>query len=183
MRHKALQLAAGAVERRLNADLSDRKGPARPCACGEQARYAGRLPKTFETALGVLALERACCHCRHCGRGIFPRDRAFGMARTGLSPAVTRMTGSAAATAGFAHAGPLLAGVRVETKRVERTAEASGREIAAVGRDRAFPPEKPPSLTSGGVGPNRKPGSAHGQLVACTDCLDVIRTGTSTRAG
>ena len=36
---------------------------------------------------------------------------------------------------------------------------------------------------SAGVGPNRKPGSAQGQLVACTDWLEVIRTRTSTRAG
>ncbi len=58
LRRKALQLAARAVERRLDADRSDSAGPA--CPCGQPARHAGRRPKTFETALGPLTLEHLC---------------------------------------------------------------------------------------------------------------------------
>ena len=150
VRRRALQLAARAVERRLNADHSDRTGAAPPCRCGQPGRYAGRRPKTFETALGALTLERAYYHCRHCGRGWFPRDTALGMARSGLSPAVTRMTGSAAAVASFALASSLLdelAGVQVEAKRVERVAEALGHEIAAAERAAVFAPEFPAAPT------------------------------------
>ena len=114
------------------------------------ARYAGRHPKTFETALGPLTLERAYYHCRPCGKGWFPRDQALGMAGTSLSPAVTRMIGSAAAVASFATASNLLdelAAVRVNAKRVERVAEALGHEMAAAERAAVFAPEPPAAPT------------------------------------
>ena len=73
------------------------------------ARYAGRHPKTFETALTAMTLERAYYHCPRCRQGFYPRDRALGMARSGLSPAVTRITGATAALVSFARASGLLA--------------------------------------------------------------------------
>ena len=151
MRQSALQLAARAVEQRLNADLSDCCGPFRPCpACGLPARYAGRHPKTFVTVLGPLTLWRAYYHCPPCGQGCFPRDAALGLDGGSLSPAVLRMIGSAAALVSFAETSALLAelaGVPVDTKQVERCAEALGREIAAAERDGAFPSEGPPAPT------------------------------------
>ena len=137
-RRQALRVAARAVERRLNADRTDYLGPTVSCACGQAARYAGRRPKTLTTALGSLTLERACYHCDACHAGICPRDRALGVHGTSLSPATTRMVGHAAASVSFAEAGELLrelAGARVETKQVERTAEALGREVADDERD------------------------------------------------
>ena len=68
------------------------------------------------------------------------------MARTDLSPGVTRMTGAAAALGSFAQASGLLddlAGVRVGVKHVERTAEALGRDIAA--RERQGPAQPAPA--------------------------------------
>ena len=62
-----------------------------------------------------------------------PRDRALGMHATSLSPGVLRMVGLAASDFSFAAASDLLwklAAVRVETKQVERCAEALGREVA-----------------------------------------------------
>ena len=73
------------------------------------ARYAGRHPKTFETALTAMTLECAYYHCPRCRQGFYPRDRALGMARSGLSPAVTRITGATAALVSFARASGLLA--------------------------------------------------------------------------
>ena len=98
------------------------------------ARYAGRRPKTFQTALGEMTLLRAYYHCKACEGGFCPRDRALGMDRASLSPAVTRMVGLSAAMVSFAESSELmgeLAGVPVDAKQVERTAEALGREIAA----------------------------------------------------
>ena len=168
VRRTALQLAARAVEQRLDADLSDCCGPFRSCPCGLLARYAGRRPKTFETVLGPLTLSRAYYHCPSCGRGGCPRDAALGLAGSSLSPAVLRMTGSAAALVSFAETADLLAAlaaVRVEAKQVERCAEALGREIAAAERDGAFPSEGPPAPTMylglDGTGlPVRKSGAA-----------------------
>ena len=51
-RRQALQLAARALEQRLNADTSDYGGPERPCPCGGSAQYHGRHGKTFESVLG-----------------------------------------------------------------------------------------------------------------------------------
>ena len=132
-RRQALEIAAKAVARRLNADHTDQAGSTLSCACGTAAAYAGRRPKTFTTALGEMTLERAYYHCRHCQEGFFPRDRALGMEKRSLSPAVTRMTGLAAAEVSFRRSGEMLqelAGLRVETKQVERTAKALGAEVA-----------------------------------------------------
>lgn len=132
-RRRALQLAARAVERRLNADTSDHVGPTLRCSCGEPARYAGRRPKTITTVLGEMTLSRAYYHCEACEAGFCPRDQALGMEGTSLSPATTRMVGQSAAMVSFAESSELmdkLATVPVDAKQVERTAEALGREIA-----------------------------------------------------
>jgi len=128
-----MRIAVRAVEGRLNADLSDHGGAWMPCPCGAQARYGGRRPKTFTTALGEMTLLRAYYHCEACKKGFFPRDLALGMEEVSLSPAVTRMTGLAAAMVSFEEGAELLAqlaAVKVNAKQVERTAEALGREIA-----------------------------------------------------
>ncbi len=149
LRQCALALAARAVERRFNDDRSDHSGPTQPCPCGQTAHYAGRRAKTFETVLGARTRQRSYYHCPDCHHGFFPRDRALGMARTDLSPGVARMTGAAAALVSFAQASGLLddlAGVRLGTKHVQRTAEALGRAIAALerhGRDAPAPPPAP----------------------------------------
>ena len=134
VRRRALQVAARAVEQRLNADTRDHVGPTAPCPCGQLARYAGRRAKTVTSVLGELTLVRAYYHCATCAGGFFPRDRALGVPDTALSPAVTRMLGLTAAMVSFAESSELLrelAGVAVTSKQVERRAEALGREIAA----------------------------------------------------
>ena len=149
LRQCALALAARAVERRFNADLSDRRGPTQPCACGQAARYAGRRAKTFETVLGALTLVRAYYHCAHCGHGFFPRDRALGMARSDLSPGVTRMTGAAAALVSFAQVAacsttwPACAWAPNMCN-----AEALGRELVALERQTPLPATAPPAPTA-----------------------------------
>jgi hypothetical protein len=132
-RRKSLQIAARAVEQKLNADTSDYAGPAVPCPCGNTARYAGRRKKTFKTALDKMTLLRAYYHCDACNDGFCPRDQTLGVAATSLSPAVTRMVGVSASLVSFAESSELLAdlaGIRVNAKQVERTAEALGREIS-----------------------------------------------------
>ncbi len=133
-RRQALRLAARAVEQRLNADPSDYSGPQLPCACGQAARYVDRRPKSFQSVLGPLRLERAYYHCASCGRGFCPRDTSLGLADASLTPAVTRMVGAVAALASFQESSALLrelAGIEVDPKQVERVAEALGAEIAA----------------------------------------------------
>jgi hypothetical protein len=145
-----LTVAARAVEQRLNADTADHVGPTVPCPhCGALAGYAGRHPKTFESVLGPLTLERAYYHCAPCATGFCPRDATLGLDGTSLSPAVTRMVGAVGALVSFAEGHALLrelAGVEVDTKQVERTAEALGRAIAA-DEQRVVVPDPPAAST------------------------------------
>lgn len=132
-RREALRLAARVIEHRFNTDTTDHTGPTSPCRCGQAAHYAGRRNKTFTTALGDLTLSRAYYYCEPCAGGFCPRDRALGLQDTTLSPATTRMVGKSASMVSFVESSELmheLAGLAVDAKQVERTAEALGREIA-----------------------------------------------------
>ena len=122
-----------AVAGLLNRDTSDHPGATVPCRCGAEARYAGHRARTLITALGPMTLRRAWYHCDPCGHGFAPRDRALGLDRSSLSPAVLRMTGITAARLSFVESSELLAelaGLDIEPKLVERQAEALGRAIA-----------------------------------------------------
>ena len=122
------------MAQRFNADHSDHASSTIACTCGRTARYAGRRPKTFTTLLGPLTLQRAYYHCDVCRRGVCPRDQALEMEGTSLSPATLRLVGLTAAEVSFAKASELLAtlaGVDVETRLVERCAEALGQQVAA----------------------------------------------------
>ncbi len=57
-RRMALQIMGQAVAHRLHADHSDHEGPHLTCACGGEAHFVGRRPKTFTTARGP---ARATC--------------------------------------------------------------------------------------------------------------------------
>lgn len=80
-----------------------------------------------------MRLSRAYYLCRSCKAGFFPRDRALGLQESSLSPAALRMAGLTATAVSFAETSELmweLAGLAIDPKRVERNAEALGREIA-----------------------------------------------------
>lgn len=126
VRQQVLQLAAAAVEQRLNADTSDAPETRIRCSCGQEARFIGRRTKQVHSVLGPLRLERAYYHCSSCGHGFCPRDRHLGIENTSLSPALTRMVGTVGAMVSFQEGSELLrelAGVAVDAKQVERTAE------------------------------------------------------------
>lgn len=146
VRRQALHLAGRAVEQRLNADESDAAIAVR-CECGRLARYAGRREKSFESVLGPLKLARAYFHCAACGRGFCPRDRQLGLEKTSLSPAVTRMVAAAAAMVSFEESSQLLqelAGIAVEARQVQRSAEALGAEIGEDEKRHTQPLEETP---------------------------------------
>ena len=142
LRQGTLRLAARAIEQRLNADTSDEVGSRIPCRCGGEAQFAGRRSKQVHSVLGPLRLERAYYYCSSCGHGCCPRDRHLGIENTSLSPALTRMTGTVGAMVSFQEGSELLqelAGVIVDAKQVERTAEALGQEIAEDERHHSEP--------------------------------------------
>jgi hypothetical protein len=94
------------------------------------------------SSLGLLDLSRAYYHCDKCNEGFCPRDRTFGFEDASMSPALQRMVALVGATVPFEEGEELLeklAGVSVEAKRVERTAEALGAEVACDERDAVEP--------------------------------------------
>lgn len=146
-RRQALRLAARALEQRLNADASDYAGAELVCACGRAARYVGRRAKSFVSVPGPLQLELAYYHCAVCGYGSCPRDRALGLEGDSLSPAVARMAAAVGALVSFQEGSDLLkelAGVEVEAKQVERTAEGLGAEVAEDEQRRVEPDRREP---------------------------------------
>ena len=109
-----------------------------PCPnCGEMAHYVGRRKKAIMTTMGSVSLARAYYNCPGCGHGLFPRDRALGLGDSSLSPLLVRSIGTVASMVSFQESSELLgelAGLTIDAKQVERTAEALGNEIAGYER-------------------------------------------------
>ena len=105
-----------------------------PCPCGHKARYREMRARRVLTAVGEVELLRAWYLCPHCHNGQCPADAALDIEKTDLSPGVRRMLALVGSEAPFDHGRQqveLLAGLAVTAKAVERTAEATGADIAA----------------------------------------------------
>src|ERR1035437_6791510 len=86
--------------------------------------------------LGPVTLSRAYYHCTDCSQSVVPKDDELGVAGTSLSPGLRAMVARVGAASPFAKASELLAtlaGVQLTTKRVERSAEADGQALVAIG--------------------------------------------------
>ena len=127
-------MAAAALEKYLNQNLSDHSGPQLPCQCGHRAKWVERRSKSFHTVLGTVTLQRAYYYCADCHTGFCPRDRELGLADGSESPGIQRMNALTAAMVSFQESSLLLrelAGVEINAKRVERCAKKIGAEVAA----------------------------------------------------
>jgi hypothetical protein len=103
------------------------------CACGEQAHYQELRSKPVLTAVGKVEVRRPYYLCPHCHHGQFPADVELDIENTELSPGVRRMQSVVGQEAPFERGRQqlkLLADLDVTTKAVERTAEATGDDIA-----------------------------------------------------
>jgi hypothetical protein len=104
-----------------------------PCPCGQQAVYRELRPKPVLTAVGQVTVSRPYYLCPHCHQGQFPADVELDIPNTEFSPGVRRMQALVGQQAPFEHGREqmkLLAGLEVNAKAVERTAEAIGDDIA-----------------------------------------------------
>jgi hypothetical protein len=104
-----------------------------PCPCGRKARYREMRSRHVLTAVGEVELLRPWYLCPQCHNGQFPADTTLDIEKTDLSPGVRRMLALVGADAPFDHGRrqiELLAGLKVTTKAVERTAESIGADIA-----------------------------------------------------
>lgn len=127
------RLGASLLGRLLATDAGHR-GPRIDCGDGHLAEFLGYRTKTIQTVLGSVELRRAYYHCASCRCGIVPRDDELGVAGASLSPGLRKMTARAAAAVPFAKAADLLAelaGIALNSKRIERSAENDGGAAAA----------------------------------------------------
>jgi hypothetical protein len=157
-----LRLGGAILGELLSADPGYR-GPRVACGNGHEATFTGYRAKVIDTVVGEARLRRAWYHCARCGRGrghgrgLAPRDAELGVTGTSMSPGLAAMAATAGAAVPFARATRLLAGlagIRLTVKRVERAAEAAGRDSAAATRQEArliarrrlvpLPPSPPP---------------------------------------
>jgi hypothetical protein len=104
-----------------------------PCPCGHQAHYQELRSKPILTVLGRVEVRRPYYLCPHCHEGQFPADREMDIEKMDSSPGVRRMQAAVGHHAPFDRGREqmmILAGLKVTTKAVERTAEAIGADIA-----------------------------------------------------
>ena len=104
-----------------------------PCSCGHQARYRELRSKSVLTVVGRAKVSRPYYLCSHCHSGQFPADIDLDIENTEFSPGVRRMQAVVGQEVPFERGRQqleLLAGLEVNTKAVERTAEGIGGDIA-----------------------------------------------------
>jgi hypothetical protein len=105
-----------------------------PCSCGHQAHYRELRSKLVLTAVGKVEVSRPYYLCPHCHTGQFPADVELDIAATEFSPGVRRMQAVVGQEVPFDQGRQqmkLLADLEVTAKGVERTAEATGDDIAS----------------------------------------------------
>jgi hypothetical protein len=169
IRTAMLTLGGWLLQRLLAADTGHR-GEWIDCGNGHRAEFISYRAKTIETVLGPITLRRAYYHCTICGRGVVPADEQLGVAGASLSPGLRKMIARVGAAVPFARAAGLLAelaGVHLNTKRVERVAEADGQTAAATIEEQAA------AITARRVIPLPPPGPAPDMLYLAIDGTGV----------
>jgi len=107
------------------------------CAAGHPAIFIDYRSKEITTVVGAVEFRRAYYYCAQCGEGILPQDAALDLAHTSFSPGVRRLMGRVGGKESFNEGRKdleELAGIKVQTKAVERVAEGIGAELEVLGR-------------------------------------------------
>jgi len=107
------------------------------CAAGHTATFVDYRSKEIITVVGTVAFRRAYYYCEQCGEGILPQDTALDLASTSFSPGVRRLMGRVGGKESFNEGRrdlEELAGIKVQSKAVERVAEGIGVELEVLGR-------------------------------------------------
>jgi hypothetical protein len=117
--------------------VGDSTGVSVRCAAGHPASFVDYRSKEITTVVGAVEFRRAYYYCEQCGEGILPQDAALDLAHTSFSPGVRRLMGRVGGKESFNEGRKdleELAGIKVQTKAVERVAEGIGAELEVLGR-------------------------------------------------
>ena len=167
------------LEKLLNADGGGHHGAHIDCGHGHQAEFVEYRGKAMVTVLSEVEVWRAYYYCATCHSGKIPKDEELDIVGTSLSPAVRRMMGHVGAKEPFDQGRgdlELMAGITVQTKRVERVSEELGRHIEAIAK------QEREAILCGKVTPFHKPVS---KLYIAMDGtgVPVVPRETEGRAG
>lgn len=129
----SMQQAGGHVlEKLLNADGGGYRGSRIDCPRGNRAKFVDYRSKQLVTVLSPVEVERAYYYCARCRQGVIPKDQDLDIVDSSFSPGVRRMMGRVGAKEAFNEGRrdlEDLTGVVVQTKAVERVAEALGQDV------------------------------------------------------
>lgn len=92
----------------------------------------GRRDKQLLTTLGRVPFARSFYQCEQCGQSRFPDDERLDIRQTTYSPGVRRLMARAGSQTQFAQAAEDLlcyAGLKIESREIERVAEDVGRQV------------------------------------------------------
>lgn len=130
----AMHEAGGVLlEKFLDLDRGYR-GPSVPCG-KHTADFIDYRNKSVLTVLSRIEVRRAYYHCALCHAGVIPKDSDLDIVSTSFSPGVRRLMGRLGGKVAFDEGRSVLeelAGIVVNTKEVERVAEAIGAQIEAI---------------------------------------------------
>lgn len=135
LRSSMHQIGGVLLEKLMNSDAGGHRGPRIDCGRGHQAEFVEYRSKEVLTVLAAIAVRRAYYHCARCGAGGIPKDRELNSVDTSFSPGVRRMMGRVGGKQSFQEGQKdleELAGIRVQTKAVERVSEAIGQQIEGI---------------------------------------------------
>jgi hypothetical protein len=102
------------------------------CKCGQRMSSRGRRAKRLLTTLGHVPFSRSFYQCEQCHNGRFPDDERLDIVRTTYSPGVRRLMARAGSQTQFEQAAQDLlcyAGLKIESREIERVAEEVGRQV------------------------------------------------------
>jgi len=128
------QVGGRVLERVLNEHHDGKKVK---CSAGHEALLVDYRNKELTTVLGAIEVRRGYYYCDECGEGVLPGDEQLDIVGTSFSPGVRRMMGRMGGKESFNEAREdiaELAGIKVETKSVERVAEGIGSQVEIWGQ-------------------------------------------------
>lgn len=120
------------LEKLLNSDGGDYRGRTLPCERGHVCQFKEYRDKELLTVLGPVKVKRAYYYDQQCRKGCCPKDSALDIVGTSFSPGVRRIMGRVGAYRPFCLGHEdikEMAGIRVDTKEIERVSHQLGEDV------------------------------------------------------
>jgi len=107
------------------------------CMAGHDCRLVDYRLKEIVSVVGPVRVRRGYYYCGECRQGVVPSDKQLDIVGTMYSPGVRRLMGLVGGKESFEEGRrdlEELAGIKVQTKAVERVAECIGEQIEVAGQ-------------------------------------------------